>query len=97
VPPGDPLLVYGWPNWGFATLHPCPVRWDGFAPPDFPPGAYSHEAIAEVEEKKVAWIVTPVFDPPAEGEHDEWKDYLTGRYRLEWANPGWGLWKRAGS
>ena len=95
VPQGESLLVYGWPNWGFATLHPCPVRWDGFAPPDFPPGAYAHGAIAEVEEKKVAWIVTPVFDPPTEGHPDEWKSYLIGRYRLEWANPAWGLWKRS--
>ena len=94
---GESLLVYGWPNWGFATLHPCPVRWDGFAPPDFPPGAYAHDAIAEVEEKKVPWIVTPVFDPPTEGQQDEWKNYLVGRYRLEWANAGWGLWKRTGS
>jgi dolichyl-phosphate-mannose-protein mannosyltransferase len=97
VPQGEPLLVFGWPNWGFATLHPCPIRWDGFAPPDFPPGAYAHDAIAEVEKEKVEWIVTPVFDPPAEGHPDEWKTYLIGRYRLEWANPTWGLWKRLGS
>jgi hypothetical protein len=96
VPQGESLLVYGWPNWGFATLHPCPVRWDGFAPPDFPPGAYGQVAIAEVEEKKVAWIVTPAFDPPAAGEKHPWKDYLVGHYRLEWANPTWGLWKRSG-
>ncbi len=96
VPPGDPLLVYGWPNWAFATLHLCPVRWDGFAPPYFPPGRYVHGAVSEVEEKRVPWIVTPAFDPPAPGEHDEWKDYLTSRYRLEWANEGWGLWKRGG-
>jgi hypothetical protein len=97
VPQGEPLLVYGWPNWGFATLHPCPVRWDGFAPPDFPPGRYTHDAIAEVEEKKVTWIVTPVFEPPTETHPDEWKTYLTGRYDLVWANPGWGLWKRTAS
>jgi hypothetical protein len=97
VPQGEPLLVYGWPTWGFATLHPSPVRWDGFAPPDFPPGAYTHAAIAEVEEKKVTWIVTPVFEPPSEARPDEWKTYLTGRYELVWANPGWGLWKRTAS
>jgi hypothetical protein len=96
VPQGEPLLVFGWPTWGFATLHPCPVRWDGFAPPDFPPGAYAHDAIAEVEEKQVAWIVTPAFDPPTDGHPDEWKSYLTGGYQLEWANPTWGLWKRTG-
>lgn len=94
VAPSDSLLVYGWPNWGFATLHPCPVRWDGFAPPDFPPGAYAHDAIAEVDAKRVAWIVTPAFDPPAEGHPDEWKDYLVGHYRMAWANAGWGLWQR---
>jgi hypothetical protein len=96
VPQGEALLVYGWPTWGFATLHPCPVRWDGFAPPDFPPGAYTHDAIAEVEAKRVPWIVTPVFEPPSEAHPDEWKTYLTGRYELDWANPGWGLWKRTG-
>ena len=95
VPQNEALLVYGWPTWGFATLHPCPIRWDGFAPPDFPPGAYAHEAIVEVEQKRVAWIVTPAFDPPAAGQHDEWKDYLAGRYELVWANAGWGLWKRS--
>jgi len=95
VPKEASLLVYGWPNWGFATLHPCPVRWDGFAPPDFPPGAYAHDAIAEVERKAVAWIVTPAFDPPVEGHPDAWKDYLVANYRLEWANPRWGLWRRS--
>jgi hypothetical protein len=94
VPPQDSLLVYGWPTWGFATLHPCPVRWDGFAPPDFPPGAYGQSAIAEVEDKRVAWVVTPAFDPPTPGQPDEWKGYLVGHYQIAWANPGWGLWKR---
>jgi hypothetical protein len=78
VPQGEALLVYGWPTWGFAMLHPCPVRWDGFAPPDFPPGAYTHDAIAEVEAKRVAWIVTPVFEPPSEDHPDEWRDLAGG-------------------
>jgi len=95
VPKDASLLVYGWPNWAFATLHPCPVRWDGFAPPDFPPGTYVSGAIAEVERKAVAWIVTPAFDPPVPGKPDAWKDYLVANYRLEWANPGWGLWRRS--
>lgn len=94
VPQADSLLVYGWPNWGFATLHMCPVRWDGFAPPDFPPGRYAHAAVAEVERVRVAWVVTPAFDPPAPGEKNEWKDYLVSHYRLDWANERWGIWKR---
>jgi hypothetical protein len=94
VPRTDALLVYGWPTWGFATLHPSPSHWDGFAPPDFPPGDYVHGAIAEIEAKRVPWIVTPAFDPPAPGEQNEWKDYIVGKYRLDWANAGWGLWKR---
>ena len=65
--------------------------------PRLPPGRYTHDAIAEVEEKKVTWIVTPVFEPPTETHPDEWKTYLTGRYDLVWANPGWGLWKRTAS
>ena len=91
----DSLLVYGWPTWGFATLHPSPSHWDGFAPPDFPPGDYVHDAISEIETKRVAWIVTPAFDPPAPGKPDEWKDYLVAKYRLDWANAAWGLWKRS--
>ncbi len=97
VPAQEPLLVYGWPNWGFAMRHVSPLHWDVFAPPAFPPGHLSHDAIAEVEAKKVAWIVTPPFDPPAPGEQDEWKTYLVGRYSLEWANPDWGLWRRSPS
>jgi 4-amino-4-deoxy-L-arabinose transferase-like glycosyltransferase len=96
VPAQESLLVYAWPTWAFATLHPCPVRWDGFAPPDFPPGKYTHGAIAEVEDKKVAWIVTPAFDPPPPGQVDEWKDYIGSHYQVVWANAGWGLWKRNG-
>jgi hypothetical protein len=94
VPRSDALLVYGWPNWAFATLHPCPVRWDGFAPPDFPPGTYVHDAVAEVETKRIPWIVTPPVDPPLPGEQNEWKSYLTTHYTVVWANPAWGLWRR---
>jgi hypothetical protein len=72
------------------------VRWDGFAPPDFPPGKYTPPAIAEVEDKKVPWIVTPAFDPPAPGQVDAWKDYIGSHYQVVWANAGWGLWKRNG-
>lgn len=95
VPREEPLLVYGWPTWGFATLHPSPSRWDGFAPPDFPPGAYGHDAIAEIAAKNVTWIVTPSFPEPKPDERDEWKLFLIRNYELDWANPGWGLWKRA--
>ena len=95
VPSSDPLVVYGWPNWGFATLRVSPLHWDVFAPPSFPPGVLSHDAIAEVESKQVPWIVTPPFEQPGPEERDEWKLYLTSRYTLEWANPGWGLWRRA--
>jgi hypothetical protein len=95
LPAGEPLVVYGWPNWGFAARRVSPLHWDVFAPPAFPPGALSHDAIAEVEDKKVQWIVTPAFDEPGPEERDEWKTYLVGRYSLEWANPSWGLWKRS--
>ena len=94
VPAGDPLVVYGWPNWGFATLRVNPLHWDGFAPPHFPPGAMSHDAILEVDAEQVPWIVTPPFAQPGPNESDEWKLYLTSRYTLEWANPRWGLWRR---
>lgn len=97
VPAGDPLVVYGWPNWGFATLRASPLHWDVFAPPAFPPGAMSRGAIAEVESKQVPWIVTPPFAEPGPDERDPWKLYLTSRYALVWANPGWGLWQRAPS
>jgi hypothetical protein len=94
VPAGDSLVVYGWPNWGFATLRVNPLHWDVFAPPLFPPGAMSHGAILEVDAEQVPWIVTPPLQPPGPNESDEWKLYLTSRYTLEWANPRWGLWRR---
>ena len=94
VPAADPVVVYGWPNWGFAMLRVSPLRWDVFAPPAFPPGALSHDAILEVESKQVPWIVTPPFEQPGPDERDEWKLYLTSRYTLDWANPAWGLWRR---
>jgi hypothetical protein len=94
VPATDPLVVYGWPTWGFATLRVSPLRWDVFAPPAFPPGSLSHEAIAEVEAKKAPCIVTPPFEQPGPEERDEWKVYLISHYTLEWANAGWGLFRR---
>jgi len=54
----------------------------------------SHEAIAEVEAKKPPWVVTPPFAQPGPEERDEWKVYLTSHYTLEWANAGWGLFRR---
>jgi len=94
VPRTAPLVVYAWPTWGFAAGHPSPLHWDVFAPPEYPPGSLADEAIAEVERKKIEWIATPAFDLP-EGRKDSWKSYLLGHYRLEWTNPGWGLWRRS--